>query len=251
MAKEIKKANKKTLGAVFCALSLGVAGVTGLMLNDANKKYDELKKDNTVQVEQYKTEKTALQTQLEQKQAQLEQLQSDATANATQIAQLESEVESLENQLEQVDYINKTIEDADVSYAYRYVNFCTADSLTLNTVPNSFWSGNEYNVVFQNIDFLDVIDSYNLNINGVIQSVGYHIDSLEMHETTAISIQFKDLNNNDLTIKDTDYCRCVSSSIQYEIYSQEELQNLNITNKYDGRDILKNLNLTIVVEIME
>lgn len=70
MAKtETKKTNKKTLGAVFCALSLGVAGVTGLMLNDSNKKYDELKKDNAVQIEQFKTQNGALQTQITQLQS--------------------------------------------------------------------------------------------------------------------------------------------------------------------------------------
>lgn len=114
MAKETKKTNKKTLGAVFCALSLGVAGVTGLMLNDSNKKFDELKKDNAVQIEQYKTEKTALQTQLATKQAQLQQLQEDASVNASQIETLQQEIQTLENQLLNYENISKTVEDMTI-----------------------------------------------------------------------------------------------------------------------------------------
>lgn len=111
---ETKKTNKKTLGAVLCALSLGVAGVTGLMLNNSNKKFDELKKDNAVQIEQYKTENTALQTQLATKQAQLQQLQEDATVNASQIETLQQEIQTLENQIVNYENISKTVEDMTI-----------------------------------------------------------------------------------------------------------------------------------------
>lgn len=250
MAKETKKTNKKTLGAVFCALSLGVAGVTGLMLNDANKKYDVLKKDNAVQIEQYKTEKTALQTQLATKQAQLEQLQADATANASQIAQLESEIQTLENQLDNVEYINKNLEDATLTYLCESIDI------------NGFLDSNYHQVHIQNGNCLDAstLDNLsNMNVDNFLEYSNYYlmfpsstIDVNYHHPRffwtsipVSVLINYVDLNGQTLEIEENAFYIINNFTLVTELYTEEEKDNLNYET---SQDLYKSINLTIMLE---
>ena len=238
MAKtETKKTNKKTLGAVFCALSLGVAGVTGLMLNDSNKKYDELKKSNTVQIEQHKTEKTALQTQLEAKQTQLEELQADATANASQIAQLLNEIQTLENQLENFEYINKTIENMTITYSHERLMFSGYfnDSFYQLTAEPGYEYGGSYLNDFKQMTCSDIAlyDCFSISsgTEGIVVSFqkGPRVSS-EFNST----LEFVDENNEiiqELNF-DTSY-NVLNFEYIYTLYTEEEVLNLGYSTEYE------------------
>lgn len=247
MAKtETKKTNKKTLGAVFCALSLGVACVTGLMLNDSNKKYDELKKDNAVRIEQYKTEKTALQTQLESKQAQLEELQANATSNASQIEQLQNEIKSLKNQLENVEYVNKTIDGIVIEYstdclcitADGYSGEFQRNTLTTTAYIEEFTS--------RQIQAIAINDYYWIISNDGASSTSASIFRYNTEinaEYSTLDFKIQNSNGEILVIEDSKTYKVVDWNYQFEKYTVEESASLGFST-----DVVKTATLIVTLE---
>jgi len=257
---ETKKLNKKTLGAVFCALSLGVAGVTGLMLNDSNKKYDELKKDNAIQIEEYKTEKTALETQLEEKLEYLEFLENEAVDDANRIAQLNQEIETLrsrvggfreENSQEtlNIHYLNENGE-LDNLYFFALPRMTSCQRL-------------HYLSQIDEIEAFEMEYSYNLKYDVNIDGEEYSFDVLtdtgsawfdtEIYdnyeyrkELASFELKIKDVNGNDLDLSQkTGNCDIVDYKYNFEMYTGEELEELGV----DSVNIIKKLTVTVNVDI--
>lgn len=230
MAKtETKKTNKKTLGAVFCALSLGVAGVTGLMLNDSNKKYDALKKDNAVQIEQFKTQNGALKTQITQLQTQLNDFENLSV-------EMENATLSYEFKRYNVNYWV----DKEQGFTAQ-ISFCESGELDAASINRFIENTNEIMSFY-------MYDTYNLYVGNNANVVDVALDGAFDGTRSQCNVNFINTDGNPITFENDKVYRCVNISESIVYYSTEEANAIG----YGEIDyLLKTADLTVTFEEVE
>lgn len=282
---------KKIIYSIISILLAGfiifgcLVGADVIKLNNDEKEQEQTQTDETIDITQHEryialraqndaliTEKNTLILQLEQKQIELEELQVSSDANDVEKAEhiatlnqeittmqimmdvLNNQIVSLQAQLEQIEYVNKTIDDMIISFELKYLSMSLLDySMPVGVlVFDNMYGGSEFvNYIssLQNgINNFSIAEQYRVTFEDGREN-SFEMPVLDIHSIANYSIatiNILDTSANQLVLDESYQYFLRDVVYDYELYSLEEATDLNL-----GSDnIFKTLNVTLKFDVV-
>ena len=229
----------------------------------------------TAQLETKNTKIAELQAEVTANAITIAELQNSATANASKIAELqtknaelETEITELENEkttmqatidalnnqvaslqarLEQVEYVNKTIDDMTITYSGRSYLFTRMDFVGFTIDTSSCYSGSDF---IENIESISqsfwgfqVLDNYLVENSRQGNGICFSVYDFAIYDgLTDKVLHVLDTSGNELVLDETYAYYLRDVQIDYVLYTVEELED---TDYATIENALKSIEITL------
>lgn len=188
-----------------------------------------------------------LESENTQFESEISELETEKTTMQTTIDALNNQIASLQARLEQIEYVNKTIDDMTITYSGRSYLFTRMDfvGFTIDTV--SCYSGSDFIENFESISqgFWDfqVLDNYLVDNSRVGNGICFSAYDFAIYNgLTDKVLHVLDTSGNGLVLDETYTYYLRDVQIDYVLYTVEELED---TDYATIENALKSIEITL------